>query len=112
MNSKLDVQDKGACFQFGQQENLSFDGNCYDKEHDQKRLTGQLLKVYECMKNTINNNRWYTLAEIEYMTGAPAASASAQLRNLRKDRFGGHTINKRPRGDRSGGLFEYSMEVQ
>ena len=51
-----------------------------------------------------------TLFDLGNTTGDPAASVSAQLRNLRKKQFGGHTINKRSRGDRSMGLFEYQLE--
>jgi hypothetical protein len=54
--------------------------------------------------------RWRTLEEIAQMTGDPAASISAQLRHLRKPRFGGYTVNRRVRGDRARGLFEYQVE--
>ena len=52
---------------------------------------------------------WRTLREIEDNANAPAASASAQLRNLRKERFGSFTVEKRRRGDRTNGLFEYKL---
>ena len=43
------------------------------------------------------------------MTDDPHASISAQLRHLRKEKFGSYNIEKRPRGDRSNGLWEYRL---
>ena len=84
-----------------------FDGAEYDPKSDDTRLTGQIKRVWECMKDS----RWRTLREIEDITGDPQASISAQLRHLRKLRFGLHTINKRPRGERENGLFEYQLII-
>lgn len=84
-----------------------FSGSDYVPVFDVKRLTGQLLRVYNCMKD----GQWRTLSEIESVTGDPQASISAQLRNSRKPAFGSHTVNKRPRGDRKNGLFEYQLLI-
>lgn len=84
---------------------VRFDGATYEPEHDDARLTGQLLRVKTCMAD----GAWRTLAEIEVVTGDPQASISAQLRNAKKARFGSHTLNKRPRGDHSHGLWEYQL---
>lgn len=72
---------------------------------DHHRLSGQILRIYTLMYD----GEWRTLSEIEELTGAPAASVSAQLRNLRKERFGAHTIQRRARGDRDFGLYEYRL---
>ena len=77
-----------------------FNGSEYNALFDKGRLTGQLHKLFELMKD----QTFRTLSEIENETAIPQASISAQLRNLRKDRFGGHTVNRRPRGDRFHGL--------
>lgn len=82
-----------------------FDGATYQREFDFSRLTGQIRRIYDCMRK----GRWLTLEEIASVTGDPPASISAQLRNLRKARFGGHIIEKRARGDRERGLFEYKL---
>lgn len=82
-----------------------FSGSDYDPRFDRARLTGQLKQLTELMAD----GRWRTLHEIEVSTGIPAASASAQLRNLRKAQFGSHTIEKRVRGNREAGLFEYRI---
>ena len=82
-----------------------FDGPVYQRKFDFSRLTGQIKRVHECMAD----GHWRTLTEIADATGDPAASVSAQLRHLRKTRFGGFGIENRARGDRSRGLFEYRL---
>lgn len=82
-------------------------GSDYSPEFDNARLSGQLHRVFECMKG----GAWRTLDEIARVTGDPHASISAQLRHLRKPRFGAHTVNKRARGEREHGLFEYQLLV-
>lgn len=84
-----------------------FDGSNYSPEHDQKRLTGQLLRIFDLMKD----GNWRTLDEISLATGDPASSVSAQLRNLRKSKMGGHTVDKRHRGEPCNGLWEYRVLV-
>jgi len=83
---------------------LRFDGDDYQPERDDVRLTGQLLRVYFIM----SMGHWRTLPELEALTGDPQASISAQLRHLRKDRFGGHTVEREYIGD---GLYRYRLIV-
>ncbi len=83
-----------------------FAGDTYDPKHDDGRLTGQIARVFELMRD----GYWRTLAEIEAATGDPQASISAQLRHLRKPRFGGHEVEKRSRGERERGLYEYRVK--
>lgn len=52
--------------------------------------------------------RYVTLAEIEAATGDPEASISAQIRHLRKKRFGSYIVDKRRR-DEKGGTWEYRL---
>ena len=87
------------------QPELRFDGAEYVPSLDNKRLTGQILRVFELMRD----GRWRTLQEIADATGDPHASISAQLRHLRKIRFGAHVVNRRARGERERGLFEYQL---
>ncbi len=84
---------------------VRFDGAVYDPIIDNARLTGQIMRVFDCMRD----GRWRTLDEIARATNDPHASVSAQLRHLRKERFGSYTVNKRNRGDRETGLFEYQL---
>lgn len=82
-----------------------FNGSDYVPKLDDLRLTGQMKRIYSVMKD----GRWRTLSEIENLTGDPQSSISAQLRHLRKERFGSHTLLKRRRGIESSGLFEYQL---
>lgn len=82
-----------------------FDGPEFKPPYDLDRLTGQLKRIVAFMRA----GEWHTLSEIAAVTGDHEGSISAQLRNLRKERFGSHTVERRPRGDRSHGLFEYRL---
>ena len=82
--------------------NAVFNGSDYDHERDHVRLGHQLQKVYDAMKD----GKWRSLDGIAKFTGEPPASISAQLRHLRKERFGGHTVNKKYLGD---GLYHYQL---
>lgn len=83
-----------------------FNGSDYNRKYDDTRLTGQLHRIFTLMKD----GSWRTLQEIALATGDPQASISAQLRHLRKPRFGSFTVHKRSRGERSRGLYEYKVE--
>lgn len=72
------------------QEELRFDGADYSSDRDNPRLKGQILRVWDVMKD----GRWRTLRQIADLTHDPEASISAQLRHLRKDRFGAHQIER------------------
>lgn len=89
-------------------ERSRFNGAVYKPAFDDIRLAGQIQRIFELMKD----GQWRTLNEIAEATGDPESSASAQLRNLRKIRFGSHTVNKHSRGNRERGLFEYQLIVR
>ena len=86
------------------QKPLRFDGPEYDPERDQVRLTGQIERIF----NRMYEGKWWTLGELADSTGDPEASISAQLRHLRKKRFGAHTVERRHVKD---GLYEYRLIV-
>ena len=81
-----------------------FDGSDYVATRDDMRLTGQLLRVWR----VVSDGAWRTLEQIATTTGDPEASVSAQLRHLRKPRFGGHTVEKAYVGN---GLYRYRVLV-
>jgi hypothetical protein len=83
-----------------------FNGSDYVAERDDGRLTGQILRVWSCMRD----GAWRGLGEIARATGDPEASVSAQLRHLRKERWGGHTVEKRHNA--AGSYFEYRLLVR
>lgn len=82
-----------------------FNGPEYQADLDFGRLT----KQHDRVKSLMLDGQWRTLFEIEQVTGDPASSVSAQLRHLRKERFGGFLVERRKRGDRKAGLFEYRV---
>lgn len=83
---------------------LQFDGSDYNHKRDFKRLNNQLSDIF----NLMSDGKWRSLRDIELLLKWPQASISAQLRNLRKERFGAHKINKRYISE---GLYQYQLEV-
>jgi hypothetical protein len=81
---------------------MQFDGNTYDKERDHDRLQGQSKRIFDLMKDGV----WRTLRMIAEQTGDPESSVSARLRDLRKTRFGGHTVL---RATLTAGVFKYRV---
>jgi len=79
-----------------------FDGRTYEPKHDQKRLSGQLGRVFHLMKA----GDWWTLETLAQHCGGTAASISARIRDLRKERFGTHTVERRRRTE---GTHEYRI---
>lgn len=82
-----------------------FAGSDYERRFDHERLAGQMRRVY----NLMLDHEWRTVQEICDVTHDPGPSVLAQLGHLRKQRFGAHLVEKRPRGDRIHGLWEYRM---
>lgn len=54
----------------------------------------------------LHNGGWWSLYSISVVTRFGGASISAQLRNLRKPRFGGYTVERRRV---SAGYYEYRV---
>lgn len=84
---------------------MRFNGPAYDPAFDKDRLMKQIGKIFHLMID----GQWRTLQEIESLTGYGQASISAQLRHLRKPRFGFYKVDRRRRGDRKQGLYEYRV---
>ena len=89
---------------FGQKP-VFFDGETYEPPHDKERLSSLLDNV----RNLMADGRWRTLGAINRIAGGTEASVSARLRDLRKERFGSFTVERRPVGERKKGLFEYRV---
>ena len=68
---------------------------------DHARLGKQLALVREAMAG----GAWMTLATLSAYTGAPEASVSARVRDLRKSRHGSYEIERK----RVGNQFFYRM---
>lgn len=86
-------------------ESARFNGPEYKTIDDHERLNSQHGRI----KSLMLDSNWRTLDEISRTTGDPVASISAQLRHLRKERFGSFKVERRPRNDRKNGLFEYRV---
>jgi hypothetical protein len=78
------------------------DGETFDPYRDEERLNKQARAVF----TLVRDERWRTLKEISDRTGCPEASVSARLRDFRKPKFGGLTVEKRHVSD---GLWEYRV---
>ena len=89
----------------GERYSPGFNGPAYDPAIDKARLTGQIKRIYSLMQD----QAWRTLQEIASITGDPPASISAQLRHLRKRRFGSYIVERQRRGEPLHGLFEYRV---
>ena len=82
---------------------ISFDGATV-LGIDTRRLAGQLAKVYGLMKD----GRFRTLSQIASVAGCLETSASARLRDLRKARFGNHSVVSH-RVEGTTALYEYRL---
>jgi hypothetical protein len=78
------------------------DGDTFNPFLDEERLNKQMRGVFTIMRD----QRWRSLKAIADMTGYPEASVSARLRDFRKPKFGGLTLNRRRVTD---GLHEYQL---
>ena len=79
-----------------------FDGWTYQHDRDYVRLKSLLDRV----KHRMADGNWWSLWELSERTGGSEASVSARLRDLRKKKFGGHTVERRYVGR---GLWEYRL---
>jgi len=61
----------------------------------------QIAAIRDLMLEASTRGDWLTLAEIAATTGFGEASISAQLRHLRKPRFGRFRVEKQRRGNSS-----------
>lgn len=81
------------------------DGQTYNPTRDGKRLADLHSRVFEFMRP----GQWVTLAELVAECGGTEASVGARTRDMRKAKFGGHTVERRYV---SRGLFEYRLIVK
>jgi len=79
-----------------------FDGETFSAARDGARLYAQLQRVWLVMRDA----GWHTLRELAGKTGDPEGSVSARLRDLRKQKFGAHDIERRYV---ERGLWEYRL---
>jgi hypothetical protein len=85
-----------------------FDGSTYIPEWDEKRLKSLLGRVFLLMRD----GQWRTLTEIQLAVGGSQPGISARLRDFRKDKFGGHQVDRQRFGNPEDGVFEYRLVVR
>ena len=82
----------------------AFGGITYAPALDHVRLNGQLLRVFDLMKD----GQWRTLAEIAAVVGGTEAAVSARLRDLRKEKYGARDVSRELV---KGGLWKYRIDI-
>lgn len=81
----------------------TFDGESFDKDKDQARLTSNIVKVRQFM----SDGEWHTAHDIRRGIGAsPDTAILERVRDLRKERFGAFSIESKRR---EGGTWCYRM---
>lgn len=80
-----------------------FDGDDYVSLRDDKRLSGQIRRVWQVM----SDGNWRSVNAICKLTGDPAPSVLAQLGHLRKEKFGEYLVERRRASE--SGLYEYRL---
>lgn len=87
-------------------------GASFDQALDGARIDKQFNAIKALLESCRVIAQWLTLAEIEEHTGYTSASISAQLRHLRKAKFGSHKVEKRRRATagQSSGAWEYALD--
>lgn len=77
-------------------------GPAFEKKIDGVRIGKQMARI----KHFMLGSGWRTLAQIAQATGYPESSISAQLRHLRKKRFGSYQVEKERR-ENNRGTWQY-----
>jgi len=83
---------------------MGFDGATFVPERDGERLTAQWIRV----RNLMLDGQWRTIQQIAAQVGGSEAGISARLRDLRKPRFGGYTVNRKYVEN---GVFVYQVSL-
>lgn len=101
------VQDKTCddCLNGRPADQPNFSGPEYDPANDFNRLTRQ----HERIRDLMLDGNWRSVFSIHKQTGDPENSIQAQLRHLRKPRFGAYIVEKKKESD---GMFLYRLRVR
>ena len=78
-------------------------GPAFDEALDGKRVRTDIERIRDFMWG----NGWWTLKALETVLDIPQATISADLRHLRKERFGSYQVDKVRRGE--GGTWLYIL---
>jgi len=81
------------------------DGSTFSPSRDAARLAGLHERVFTFMRS----GNWHTLPEIQAACGGTESSVGARIRDYRKPRFGGHTVDREYVAD---GVWRYRLIVK
>ena len=70
-----------------------------------ERMDSRNKAIFKVMKN----EKWFTLKEINELTGYPSATASAGIRDFRKSQFGSNIVEKNYLGK---GIYQYKLIIK
>lgn len=94
---------------------MSTHGPAYDEKLDGKRITKQMGRVLFLMlgrKNGLTLKEICTILKTAHGCEFPESSVSADLRHLRKAKFGGYEVTKcRRKGQEKRGVWEYWVRI-
>ena len=85
---------------------MRFSGGTYDETLDRDRLTTQYNKCFDLMLD----GQWHTLKELVAYSNGTEQAVSARVRDMRKVRFGGHTVDRRRVAGKRG-IYEYKLTL-
>jgi len=85
--------------------NAEYDGETFDPDRDKDRLDREMGRV----KALMSDGEWRTLQAIADVTHDGLPGISARLRDLRKVKFGAHTVERRYLSD---GIWEYRLALR
>jgi hypothetical protein len=88
------------------EEEMQFSGSSYDPDLDRDRLTTQFNRCFDVMCD----GNWHTLKELVSYSGGTEQAISARVRDMRKSRFGGHTVERRRVAGKRG-VYEYKLTL-
>jgi hypothetical protein len=63
--------------------------------------------LIETLFTTMSDGKQYTLDQLSYILGAEPQTVSARLRDLRKTKYGGHTVTRKHLGGR---VYGYTLD--
>jgi hypothetical protein len=86
------------------QATASFHGETYEAGKDYTRLRNLADRVFDVM----SDGQWHTIDGVQKLTGGSHGGTAARIRDLRKEKFGAHIVERR-RVAGHNGLHEYRL---
>lgn len=77
-------------------------------QHEPPRAYGELKVSHHNILNVMRDE-WWTIHDVAEATGYSESSASALMRDFRKDKFGGHALERR---HVDGNLYAYRIVLR